>query len=106
MIFTTTTALGAEVELTEEGFAQLKRKHEEVEGVTTDDIEQTLSKPDFISADKSDPEVFLYHKLLTETLYGPKICAVVVKHLRGRGFIITIYLSSKIKKGRIVWTRK
>jgi len=63
------------------------------------DILQILSNPAEIRRSKRDRDVYLY--------YGKNdlfICAVC-KHLDGEGFLITAYLTDKIKIGEVVWKK-
>ena len=105
LILSVKSVLGLDIELTSENFDYIKEKHTEVSSLQMEQISKSISEPDFVSVDKDDPSVFLYHKLFTRTNYGPKMCIAVAKHLKDRGFIITVYLSSKIRRGRVIWLR-
>ena len=105
MLFDTETVLGARVRLESDTLDAFIKKHGELAEIKVDQLEQSLSVPDFVSLDKRDPSVCLYQKLLADTPIGPKMCVVVVKHLNDSGFIVTIYLTSKIRGGKIIWLR-
>jgi hypothetical protein len=76
-----------------------KLKHPEMEGKETE-VKQCLSSPIEIRKSSEGPDVYLY--------YHPNekyfIC-VVARHLNGDGFIITAYITDKIKEGEAVWKR-
>lgn len=57
-------------------------------------VEETLKNPDEIRISRKDQNVFLYYKRL-----NGKYNCVVAKHLNGTGFIITAYITDKIKIG-------
>ena len=76
-----------------------KVKHPEIEGKETE-VKQCLSNPVEIRKSSEDPNVYLYYSPHM-TYY---IC-VIVRHLNGDGFIITAYITDKIKEGESVWKR-
>ncbi len=47
-----------------------------------------------------DPDVYLYY-----SPYMTYYICVVARHLNGDGFIITAYITDKIKEGETVWKR-
>lgn len=64
------------------------------------DVISTLSEPDMIRQSKSDETIFLYYKIKEKFLY-----CTVVRHENGTGFLITAYMTDKIKEGEIIWKR-
>ena len=73
------------------------RKHDALAGLA-DAVADTLQHPRYIRLSKEDERVFLY--------YAPRgtcVLCVVCRHLSGEGFIITAYLSDRIKKGVMVY---
>lgn len=61
-------------------------------------VKKTLSNPIYVRLSKEDKEVYLYY-----APYGRYFISVVCRHLNGDGFIITAYLTDKIKKGVMVY---
>lgn len=61
---------------------------------------EALRSPDIIRVSNSDEKVFLYYKK-----YFKNYLCVVVKHENGRGFIITVYITNKIKEGKQIWAK-
>lgn len=63
-------------------------------------VQATIECPEQIRMSKSDPTVFLYYRQ-----EGGYFIAVVAKHLNGDGFIVTTYLTDRIKEGTPVWLK-
>jgi hypothetical protein len=57
-----------------------------------------LENPDEIRRSKTDESVYLYYKKL-----NGRWIVIVCKHLNSEGFIITAYITDRIKEGEIVW---
>lgn len=74
-------------------------KHPSIKGKEKE-IKKVLMDPDIVRVSKTDNTVFLYYKKLSK-----HFLTVVVKHQNGNGFIITSYLTNKIKEGEIIWTK-
>jgi hypothetical protein len=77
-------------------------EHPEMAGVD-DEIEHALAAPDSVVESVSDPETRLYYRSLPTTLVGAKQLCVVVKVQSADAFVITAYLTDKVKKGRVLW---
>lgn len=69
-----------------------------------DKIQETLRNPDYIRKSKKDPNVYLYYKFY-KRLNNLYVC-VINGHLNGEGYIITAYLTDRIKEGVEIWKRK
>jgi len=76
-----------------------KVKHPEIEGKEPE-VKKCLTNPVEIRRSSEDPDVYLYY-LPHERYY---IC-VVVRYLNGEGFIITAYITDKIKEGERIWKK-
>ncbi len=63
-------------------------------------VKKTLMDPFEVRVSKSDPNVYLYY-----SLEGNYYCSVVVKHLNSEGFIVTAYITDKVKEGIVVWKK-
>jgi len=57
-------------------------------------IKESLKNPDELRTSRKDPKVVLHYKKIDK-----KYCCAVVKHLNGEGFIITTYMTDRIKIG-------
>ena len=67
------------------------------------EIEETLLRPEHVARSRSDEEVLLYYRFYPETRVGGKFLCVVVKFREEDAFIITAYLTDKIKEGETLW---
>jgi hypothetical protein len=73
------------------------RKHDTLAGLE-DAVTEALQHPRYIRVSREDDCVFLY--------YAPRdkyVLCVVCRHLNGDGFIITAYLTDRVKKGVTVY---
>jgi hypothetical protein len=75
-------------------------KHPSIKG-KENEIKEALRNPDSIRQSYTDKKVYLFYKK-----YGRNYLCVIVRHLNGKGFIITAYLTNKIKEGRQIWQKK
>lgn len=65
------------------------------------EVKEALSSPDEIRQSKKDDSVYLYY------LYKGKFSVCVVcRHLNGEGYIITAYMTDRIKEGERIWIKK
>lgn len=78
----------------------VENKHPIMEG-KLEQVRATLEGPREVRRSQSDPTVYLYYQVESNTPYW--LC-VVVKHLNGEGFIITAYRTDRIKEGNRAWT--
>ncbi len=75
-------------------------KHPSVKGKELA-VQETLESPELIKESSSDSKVYLYYRKIN----GKYFC-VVVKNESKRSFIITVYITNRIKKGNIIWPKK
>lgn len=92
---------GLAIRLTDERLAHILEHPEmtELEGA----IEETLRHPEQIVESLSDPQARLYYRFYVGTRVGDKFLCVVVKVRETDAFVITAYLTDKIKKGLRLW---
>ncbi|WP_420264096.1 DUF4258 domain-containing protein [Candidatus Magnetominusculus dajiuhuensis] len=76
-----------------------KTKHPEIENKEVE-VRECLLNPIEIRRSSEDDNVCLYYLPLDKYF----IC-VVVRHLNGDGFIITAYITDKVKEGEKIWKR-
>lgn len=88
---------GREIRLTAERWQHIL-SHPEIADLK-EEISQTLANPDIVRQSNSDQNVYLYYCYKTQTIVGEKWLCVVVKILENDAFIITAYLTDKLKKG-------
>lgn len=97
ILFTVPTPLGFSVRTTKAYWELIQRKHPEIVGKELE-VQQCLREPNFVRRSTQDPLVYLFYRSLR-----PYYLAVVVKRLNGDGFIITSYVTDKIKEGEQIW---
>ncbi len=66
-------------------------------------IEQTLLEPEQIVESFGDPQARMYYRFYFGTVVGDKHLCAVVKLLGDDAFLLTAYLTDKIKKGVRIW---
>lgn len=64
------------------------------------EVQQTLADPDQIRKSKQDPRVHLYYKNI-----GQVFVCVVADHIGKEGYIITCYLTNRIKEGEQIYVK-
>ena len=74
-------------------------KHPSIKGKEKEAM-KALKFPDMIRVSNSDKKVFLYYKK-----YLKNYLCVVVRHENGKGFIVTVYITNKIKEGKQIWAK-
>jgi len=92
---------GLAIRLTDERLTHIL-EHPEMVGLE-DAIEATLLQPEQIVESLSDPQAHLYYRFYMGTRVGDKFLCVVVKVRETDAFVLTAYLTDKIKKGSRVW---
>jgi hypothetical protein len=92
---------GVPIRLTDERRRHML-EHPEMAGLENE-IGHSLSAPDTVVQSVSDLEARLYYRRVEKTIVGPKHLCVVVKMRAGDAFIITAYLTDKVKKGQVLW---
>lgn len=65
-------------------------------------IALALCNPEVVRRSSTDSAVYLYYRYHENTLVGAKWLCVVVKYLENDAFIITAYLTDKLKAGEQV----
>ena len=63
-------------------------------------VKECIQDPEEIRLSQDDESVYLYYKQ-----WGQYYLCIVVRHLNGDGYIITSYITNRIKEGKKVWKR-
>jgi molybdopterin synthase catalytic subunit len=92
---------GLAIRLTDERLAHVL-EHPEMQGLEGA-MEETLAQPERVVQSFSDPQARLYYRLYVGTWLGDKFLCVVVKVVRNDAFVLTAYLTDKIKQGVQLW---
>lgn len=69
-------------------------------------IEETLAAPEVVIRSQVDPRAHLYHRFYFGTRVGDKYLCVVVKIQGDDAFVLTAYLTDKIRRGEVIWRAK
>ena len=92
------------IRLTDERMAHIL-EHPEMVGMETA-IEKTLLEPECVIRSLVDPASGLYYRYFYKTKVGDKFLCVVVKFQNRDAFVLTAYLTDRIKKGDSLWDAK
>ncbi|MBI4454926.1 MAG: hypothetical protein HY644_03400 [Acidobacteria bacterium] len=95
---------GLSVRLSDERLAHIL-EHPEMTGMEHA-IEETLRDPEQVVESFSDREARLYYRFYSTTRVGKKYVCVVVKTKDVDYFVLTVYLTDKIKKGVPLWPKR
>jgi hypothetical protein len=71
-----------------------------------DQVHEAISAPEKVVRSASDSTVELYYSFERETKVGDKWLCVVVKYSVDDAFVVTAYLTDKVKKGKHLWPKK
>ncbi len=66
-------------------------------------LEIVLQNPEVVRQSRSDNKVYLYYRFYDQTIVGAKWLCVVIKDNSDDAFIITAYLTDKLKQGLELW---
>ena len=94
---------GLEIRLTDERLAHIL-DHPEMAGMEAA-IEETLRQPRAVVQSLSDPQAHLYYRFYVGTKVGDKYLCVVVRIAGYDAFVLTAYLTDRVKKGIQLWPR-
>jgi hypothetical protein len=95
---------GRSVRLTEERWGHVE-EHPEMVGLR-EAVAETLRKPEAVIESASDPLARLYYRFYHRTMVGGKHLCVVVKILSDDAFVVTAYLTDRVKKGTFLWPKE
>ena len=95
---------GRLIRLTAERWAHI-REHPEMAGMAQA-IAETLASPAVVVQSLADPQAHLYHRFYLGTRVGDKYLCVVVKIREADAFVLTAYLTDRVRKGEVLWRAK
>ena len=96
-LFEVSTPLGFLVRTTASYWALIEEKHPEIAGQQVE-VQTCLHSPEQIRQSKQESTVYLFYRSRP-----PYHLCVVVKRLNNTGFVITCYVTDKIKEGEKIW---
>jgi hypothetical protein len=92
---------GRRIRLTEERRHHIL-EHPELSGLERA-VGETLADPETVVQSLSDEDAQLYYRHYVGTPVGDKFMCVVVKVSEADAFVITAYLTDRVKKGKQIW---
>ena len=92
---------GLAIRLTDERLAHIL-EHPEMAAMESA-IAETLGHPERVVQSFSDPLARLYYRYYLRTVVGGKYLCVVVKVREADAFVLTAYLTDRIKRGVTLW---
>ena len=92
---------GLAIRLTEERLAHIL-EHPEMAGME-EAIAETLQRPERVVQSLSDQQARMYYRFYFGTLVGDKYVCIVVRIAGEDAFVVTAYLTDRIKKGVPIW---
>lgn len=95
---------GQQIRLTTERLKHILWHPEMVEMVH--EIVRTLLMPEKVVQSLSDRGAQLYYRFYMGTRVGDKYLCVIVKIKGEDAFVLTAYLTDRIKKGDVLWPKK
>lgn len=95
---------GLVVRLTDERLDHIEKRPEMIGFEVS--IEETLGHPERVIRSLSDDQVRLYYRFYPVTRVTAKFLCVVVKSERDDSFVVTAYLTERVKKGEVLWPAK
>ena len=89
------------IRLTDERLAHIL-EHLEVQGMENE-LERVLQQPVVVRRSHSDKTVWLFYRFYAQTPVGGKWLCVLVKLVEDDAFVVTAYLTDKLKAGEDLW---
>jgi hypothetical protein len=100
IFFEVISCLGKRIRITEDHWNLITEwKHPEINGLQQD-VQLALIEAEIVRVSQEDKDVFLYYRQ-----YKKYHLCVVCRHLNGDGFIITSYLTDRVKEGQEIWRK-
>jgi len=98
--FQVRSPLGQKIRVTKSYWIYIsEKKHPEVKNQEQRAV-ATIKNPDIIKQSSKDLKIFLYYRKIN----GKYFC-IVARHLNGKGFVITAYISKRFVGGKIIWRK-
>jgi hypothetical protein len=95
---------GRSIRLTDERWRHIE-EHPEMIGLRRA-VAETLREPEAVIQSASDPLPRLYYRFYHRTMVGGKHLCVVVKVRLEDAFIVTAYLTDRVKRGTVLWPKE
>ncbi len=70
------------------------------------EIAHVLREPQLVRRSRSDADARMFYKFYARTIVSGKWLCVVVNYLQNDPFVVTAYLTDKLKAGEDLWPTK
>jgi len=97
-----TDIFGRKIRLTDERWEYIVNKRPILRNLRTE-CEITISEPELIKRSTYDPEVVLCYRYFKELMGGKYIVGVV--RIDYDSFVVTGYITDRIKRGEVIWRK-
>ena len=95
---------GRAIRLTNERWTHIISHHPVIKNLK-EEMKETLRDPEIVRRSVYDPSVLIYYRYFKD-VFGGKYIAVVVKVNNIKGFILTSYVTDRVKRGDEVWRKE
>jgi hypothetical protein len=95
---------GRTIRLSDERWRHIA-EHPEMAGLQKA-VEETLREPEAVIQSASDPLARLYYRFYHRTTVGGKHLCVVVRVRQEDAFVVTAYLTDRLKRGTVLWPKE
>lgn len=95
--FEVTSSLGKTIRLSEHYWQKIIETKHPIMAGHDELVRQALTSPEQVRRSRKDAAVHLHYRKS-----NGRYCCVVVKHLNGDGFVVTVYLTDTIKAGEAI----
>jgi len=95
--FEVTSSLGKRISISSEYWQKIIETKHPIMAGQEEIVKQALTSPEQVRLSRKDATVHLHYRKS-----DGRYCCVVVKHLNGDGFVVTTYVTDKIKAGEVV----
>ncbi len=100
VVFSSPCVLGKRIRLSEQYWRFVSAvKHPELPGKEAL-VVRAVVDADFARRSRHQPSVYFYY-----LAYDDYWLCVVCRHENGTGFVLTVYLTDRVKEGEEIWTR-
>lgn len=80
-------------------------QHQEMADMA-EEIERVLQSPAEVRISRFDESVRLFYEFYAKTMVGGKWLCVVVRYAGEDAFVVTAYLTDRLKAGETIWPKK
>jgi hypothetical protein len=102
IIFRVSSPLGYTVVLTRNRWREIVRFKHPAVGKYENELKESVAQPDVIRSSSKDSDLHLYYRQLRSR---KNLCVVVAPRDSDERFVVTAYLTKRVKQGDELWKR-